>query len=186
MLKKDDEKVLIGRYSTKGCYDQRFIKQVVEEVEKGMSRVRACNEYGLKKYTLRSWMRKFGSTAYKQTLNKRFTATIKRSVVRAVTEGRLSIKEAQAAYGINNSKTIKAWIAWANQQNDELSVITGSMAKTNKQQQTSSQDLQATNEDLKKQLEEAQLKIAALNTLIDVAEEQLKINIRKKPGAKQS
>ncbi len=35
-------------------------------------------------------------------------------------------------------------------------------------------------------LQEAQLKIAALNTLIDVAEEQLKINIRKKPGAKQS
>lgn len=39
---------------------------------------------------------------------------------------------------------------------------------------------------LQKELEEARLKIAALNTLIDVAEEQLKINIRKKPGAKQS
>ena len=77
-------------------------------------------------------------------------------------------------------------MAWDNQQNDELSAITASMAKTNKQQQTSSQDLQPTNEALKKQLEEAQLKIAALNTLIDVAEEQLKINIRKKPGAKQS
>jgi hypothetical protein len=38
---------------------------------------------------------------------------------------------------------------------------------------------------LRKKLADAQLKIAALNTLIDVAEEQLKINIRKKPGAKQ-
>ena len=39
---------------------------------------------------------------------------------------------------------------------------------------------------LKKVLEEAQLKIKALNTLIDVAEDQFKIPIRKKPGAKQS
>ena len=39
---------------------------------------------------------------------------------------------------------------------------------------------------LKKALEQAELKIKALNTLIDVAEEQFKIPIRKKPGARQS
>jgi hypothetical protein len=39
---------------------------------------------------------------------------------------------------------------------------------------------------LKKALEEAQLKISALNTLIDVAEGQFKISIRKKAGARQS
>jgi transposase len=39
---------------------------------------------------------------------------------------------------------------------------------------------------LRKALEEAELKIKALNTLIDVAEDQFKIPIRKKPGAKQS
>ena len=47
---------------------------------------------------------------------------------------------------------------------------------------TPSNDVKA----LQEQLAYANLKIAALNTLIDVAEEQLKINIRKKPGAKQS
>ena len=41
-------------------------------------------------------------------------------------------------------------------------------------------------EALQKALQEAELKIKALNTLIDVAEEQLKIDIRKKSGAKQS
>lgn len=35
-----------------------------------------------------------------------------------------------------------------------------------------------------KQLEEAQMKNIVLETLIDVAEEDLKINIRKKPGPK--
>jgi transposase len=41
-------------------------------------------------------------------------------------------------------------------------------------------------EALKRALEEAQLKIRALNTLIDVAEDQFKIAIRKKAGARQS
>jgi hypothetical protein len=41
-------------------------------------------------------------------------------------------------------------------------------------------------EALKKALEEAGLKISALNTLIDVAEDQFKIKIRKKAGARQS
>ena len=36
-----------------------------------------------------------------------------------------------------------------------------------------------------KQLEEARMRNIALDTLIDVAEEKLKISIRKKPGAKQ-
>jgi transposase len=36
-----------------------------------------------------------------------------------------------------------------------------------------------------KQLEDAKMKNIALNMLIDVAEEKLKIHIRKKPGAKQ-
>lgn len=39
---------------------------------------------------------------------------------------------------------------------------------------------------LKKALSEAELRIQALNTLIDIAEQKLKITIRKKSGTKQS
>jgi len=39
--------------------------------------------------------------------------------------------------------------------------------------------------DIQKELMSAKLKIAALETMIDLAEEQFKINIRKKYGAKQ-
>ena len=46
--------------------------------------------------------------------------------------------------------------------------------------------LKKENEELKKALELAMLKVAALETLVDVAEEQFNIQIRKKPGAKQS
>jgi transposase len=46
-------------------------------------------------------------------------------------------------------------------------------------------DLKDQIEDLRRQLEHEKLRTLALNTLIDVAERDLKISIRKKPGAKQ-
>jgi transposase len=185
MVKKDNEQGLIGRYSAKGNYDQRFIKQIVEEVEKGLTIKAASIQYGLKVCTISSWMSKYGSASYKET-HKQFSPTIKRSVVRAVTEGGLSIKEAQTAYGIKEKRTIINWLEHVKRENDELVASNTSVVDTKKSTDSSAKDLQADNEVLKKQLQEAQLKIAALNTLIDVAEEQLKINIRKKPGAKQS
>src|SRR6266542_1186654 len=118
MLKKDDEKALIGRYSAKGCYDQRFIKQVVQEVEQGLPRTAACIKYELKTMTLRYWMRKFGSAAYKENLKKRLSTTAKRSMVRAVTQGRLTIQEALAAYGIKDKRTINYWIDQFKREND--------------------------------------------------------------------
>jgi transposase-like protein len=90
------------------------------------------------------------------------------------------------AYGIKTEKTIKAWREQFEQENDELAFLNDREMKKKKLSQGSSTDSNQEIKALQKALEEAQLKVAALNTLIDVAEEQLKINIRKKPGAKQS
>ena len=46
-------------------------------------------------------------------------------------------------------------------------------------------ELEAQNVELQKQLDYERLRTLALNTLIDVAERDLKIPIRKKPGTKQ-
>jgi hypothetical protein len=59
------------------------------------------------------------------------------------------------------------------------------MANKEQNQQPDPDPKKALAEALKK-LEEAELKVKALNTLIDVAEEQFKISIRKKAGARQS
>ncbi len=48
------------------------------------------------------------------------------------------------------------------------------------------QELAAENEELRKALELSVMKVAALETLIDVVDNQLNINIRKKGGSKQS
>ena len=52
--------------------------------------------------------------------------------------------------------------------------------------QLNKQELLAENERLQKALEHALLKNRALETLIDVAEEELNIQVRKKSGPKQS
>jgi ABC-type transporter MlaC component len=93
----------------------------------------------------------------------------------------MSIKEAQTAYGVKNEKIIRNWLSQYKTEKVELCIITEPvMAKKLKPISA------AQAESLQKALKEAELKINALNTLIDVAEEQLKIDIRKKSGAKQS
>lgn len=46
-------------------------------------------------------------------------------------------------------------------------------------------DLSSNEQKLQKALEEAKMKIICLETIIDIAEQELKVNIRKKPGTKQ-
>lgn len=58
--------------------------------------------------------------------------------------------------------------------------------KKDKDKEKSFADIEKENTELKKALELAMLKVAGLETLIDVAEDQLKISIRKKSGARQS
>jgi transposase len=119
-------------------------------------------------------------------LNKPATIQFKRSVVRAVESGSLTIQQAQCTYGISSPQTIKNWIEQLKLENDELALVNASEMKKKKPAKGSFADNNQDIKALQQALEDAQLKIAALNTLIDVAEEQLKINIRKKPGAKQS
>ena len=76
---------------------------------------------------------------------------------------------------------IRDWLLKFKDEKVELCALNPSvMAKKNKRVLPTDVDT------LQQALEQAELKIKALNTLIDVAEEQLKISIRKKSGAKQS
>lgn len=59
------------------------------------------------------------------------------------------------------------------------------MRKKDKPDKTA-EELATENEELKKALELSMMKVAALETLIDVVDDQLNIDIRKKGGSKQS
>ena len=186
MVKKDEEQSIIGRYSSKGNWDKRFIAEVVEEIHNGMPFNGAHQKYGVALGTLRRWVFEAKLAIPSDKLKRPVPIELKRSVVRAVQTGRLSIKEAMRTYGIKTEKTIKAWREQFEQENDELAPANDREMKKKKPDHNNSIDSNNDIKALQKALEEAQLKVAALNTLIDVAEEQLKINIRKKPGAKQS
>ena len=93
----------------------------------------------------------------------------------------MTIKDAKIAYHIKSEKSIRDWLRQYKREKVEICIENPvPMAKI----KPSAQDLEK--EALHRALQEAELKIKALNTLIDVAEDQLKIDIRKKSGARQS
>jgi len=186
MVENDHEQTFKGRYSAKGNWDKRFIAEVVEEIHNGMPYQAAHQKYNVSIKTLHRWVFDSKMAVPSGKLKRPVPIEVKRSVVRAIQSGRLNIKEAQRTYGIKTVKTINSWIQQFNQENVELAIVNEGEMKKNKPFQGSSADDNQDVKALQRALEEAQLKIAALNTLIDVAEDQLKINIRKKPGAKQS
>lgn len=164
---------------TGGHYDRLAVQKIVEAIEGGMRRRDVCLIYGVSRSTVCDWMREYGSPAYKASRRGQLNNAQKRSMLRAIREGRMTLQEAKLAYQM---KSYSAIITLLRQEgkNDDLSA--------DMENQVNPLPLQEDPEKkaLQKALEEAQLKIKALNTLIDVAEDQFKIPIRKKPGAKQS
>ena len=167
-------------------YDKRFILEIVESIENGTVRSVITKEHGIAKSVLACWMRDYGSPSYQASKKGHFSQQEKRSIVRAIQEGLMTIFEARAAYRVNSTVTITKWIKESKRENAEL-VASNLSVMTNKEQnqQPDPDPKKALAEALRK-LEEAELKVKALNTLIDVAEEQFKISIRKKAGARQS
>lgn len=179
-------KAPVGRYVPGGHYDKKFIAKVVEEVLKGKPKRLVQIKYGLSRPTLNRWLKDSDLAVSKSRIGPRVSMDLKRTVVRSVVRGRLSIREAQLTYGIKSTSTIQRWIKELEQENADLVASNEVWMKKNKSTPKDTAEKNADIKALQKALEEAQLMIAALNTLIDVAEEQFEINIRKKAGAKQS
>jgi transposase-like protein len=124
-------------------------------------------------------MRLYGSEEYRRNKRKIYSKTEKRAVVNAVKNG-MTVREAKIAYGLKDTSIVRQWIRQSEQEKADLCEVVEPMAKKKKEQEP--EDVAA----LRRELELAKLKIEALNTLIDVAEDQLKIDIRKKSGARRS
>lgn len=181
MLEKESETEM-KEPKKKVHLSKQTILEIVRAVERGAKRREITNRYGVSKSALSSWMQEYGSPSYQARI-KPLSSSDRRSLVRNVEEGRMSLLEAKAAYNLISTDTVRRYLREAEKEKAELHRIATLMNKNEvRSEAISSEDVKA----LKKALEEAELKIKALNTLIDVAEEQFKIAIRKKPGAKQS
>lgn len=165
------------RSSNQYPFDKRLIAHIVSLVEQGVPRSVLVEQYGMTKGTLCHWLRKSGASG----VRKDYSATQKRSVVRAVAGG-MSLQQAAVAFQVSSARLIKRWIQAFKEENVEISVSKPMDMTKKKTVQPESETIKA----LKKELEFANMKIKALDTMIDIAEEQLKVDIRKKSGAKQS
>jgi transposase-like protein len=181
MLEKE-EKQVVREKGNRPQFSKQTIRQIVQSLERGATRTEIVKRYGMARSTLSLWMEEYGSQAYRDS-QKPLSAAGRRSMVRAIEEGKMTLGEAKIAFSLNSINHVKQHLRRADKEKAELRRM-ATLMDTNeaRSEAVSSEDAAA----LKKALEQAELKIKALNTLIDVAEEQFKIPIRKKPGARQS
>jgi len=103
-------------------------------------------------------------------------------LVREIEEQRMSVFQAIERFNFHPKNGFELVRYWREKYACEMVLSLPDMTAEEKQQLAL---LQKQNKALEKQLEDAMMKNIALDLLIDVAEEKLKISIRKKPGAKQ-
>jgi transposase-like protein len=118
----------------------------------------------------------YGSEIYHATKRVSFSSQQKRSITRAIQEGRMTKDEAHLIHEVGK-KTLNTWLREAMQEDKELVCFN--------HDDMAVKQINYSGTELQNELAEARLKIKALEIMIDIAEEQFKIAIRKKSGAKQ-
>jgi len=110
---------------------------------------------------------------------KFYSDSIKREVIREVKSGFLSKVEARKKYDIPGSSTIIGWIRKFDGQ-------TTNYRQAMDYKKSDKETLIKRIKELERKLEDEQIRSEGLSKMIDIAEGQLKISIRKKSVTKQS
>lgn len=107
--------------------------------------------------------------------------TKKKEVVEEYVRGGVSLRELEGKYGIN-FRTIHRWV-----KETEAEYEPGERDRRKEQRRLAvkQRDVPVEVRELQKELEKARLKNELLTVMIEIAEEQFGIDIRKKSGAKQ-
>lgn len=111
----------------------------------------------------------------------KYEISFRRWLVLEIDSGRMSILEAREAFKLPRhfGRTYKEWQF---KYSDEIHLSLQAMSA---KERTNYQAQEKRIKELEKQLELAQMKNVALNTIIDIAENDYKLKIRKKYGPKQ-
>ncbi|MBK7627497.1 MAG: transposase [Bacteroidales bacterium] len=115
-----------------------------------------------------------------------FTDEFKFMVIQEYLNTDISRKELQEKHGFRGNSAVSDWMRkfGGNKVTDEQISIQKTMSKeVDKTPQE--RKLEAKIKELEKALEQERLRTLALNTMINIAERDLKISIRKKSGTKQ-
>ena len=155
-------------------FPQSLIESVFVDLDLGMTREEVCFKYGMSGGALRGWIARKNNPIIKKAIVQ-FDNDRRREVARAIIEGRMTVKEAQHLYSIPAAETIRHWVRKLKKEDRGIT----------KTKAAAMPSITPVDDQRMDELAEAKLRISALETMIDIAEKQFKINIRKKSGAKQ-
>jgi len=117
----------------------------------------------------------------------RYPDDLKRKIAQEYLSGRFSYSVAAEEYGLRDKGVVKEFVKWF-RRNNELGAINTENPMSKKQAATPDSRQLATEKrvkELEEQLHLSKLKVELLETMIDLAEDQLKIDIRKKSGSQR-
>jgi transposase len=111
-----------------------------------------------------------------------YEISFRRWLVSQIDSQTMSMEEARDRFHLSGPEYRRIIRKWQENYSEDFHL---SLSFMSSKERSDNKELEKRIKELEKQLEKAQMKNVALNTLIDVAENQFKIPIRKKPGAKQ-
>jgi len=115
-----------------------------------------------------------------------FADELKLQVVQEYMDTDVSQRELMQKFNIRGVNTIKKWMRKFDLQAPSQQQIELQRTMANQKEKTPyERELEAKVKKLEQQLDHEQLRTLALDTMIDIAERDLKISIRKKSGAKR-
>ena len=111
----------------------------------------------------------------------KYETSFRRWLVCEIESGQMSWQEARSRFNLPH-RFDKVYKEWQKRYSDQIILTLPLMKAVDR---TNNQELEKRVRELEKQLELAQMKVLALNTVIDIAEKSYKLEIRKKSGPKQ-
>ena len=112
---------------------------------------------------------------------KQYETSFRRWLVQEIESKRMSWQEARSRFQLPFRFDI-TYKEWQKKYSQEIIL---SLPLMTAEERINLKKLEARNEELEKQLELAQMRLTAVNTMIDIAEKDYKLEIRKKSGPKQ-
>ena len=158
-------------------YLESYKKKVVKQVEQEGSVMLICDRLGLKKKTVTAWMKVYGSADYADKRLPRRSQAERNRIAREVISGKLSTEEVQLKYGITCRETISLWIR---RYRKSLPDVSPTAPEVFPDDHSTTLGLPSVQD-----IGLAELRIRALETMLDIASKEFNVDIRKKFGAKQ-
>jgi transposase len=122
----------------------------------------------------------------KKQIRRKISDNFKRMVVKEVISGKLTKESARRNYGIKGKSAVADWVRFYGDETEIIPKNTATLEVMTAQEREHLEMLKRKIAALEAQLSDEMHRAGLYKTMIEIAEEQLNIPIRKKYGAKQS